>query len=536
MKINRFSPKILLITVFSLLLVVAWGAASGSAQGPVVQGPPPVVTPEIVPGEIIVKFQADVGRLGAQNSLRAEGLRPLEISPETGLMRVEVKPGQESQVIAELLARGDVAYATYNYKIYALGDPNDPYYNPPYNLQWALKNAQDHDIDAPEAWDIHTGGSGVTIAVIDTGVDLDHPDLQAKIVAGWDYVNNDSLADDDHGHGTHVAGIAAASGNNGIGIAGVSWGARVMPLKVLDSAGNGDIYNLALAIRYAADYGAKIINMSLGASCGLDWSSVEDEINYARGKGVLLVAAAGNSGSTPVLCPGGLNGVVAVGATDSGDSRAYYSNYGAALDVAAPGSGIYSTYYGGGYTTMSGTSMASPHVAGLAALLRSYAPGMTSSEVEALIKQTADDLGSAGWDQYYGYGRINARRALERIALQISPAQPVLFIDDDPGVASSQVRVITPNSEPINWSASISPTVSWLTLSPPTSGSVSSTSTNQFITFNATKPQGGYDLYPATLVLTGTTGSGVTVGPIITQVQLHYVPEVKTLYFPVFFK
>jgi thermitase len=532
MSTKFFSPKITLVSVLTVL-VMAWGAVSGAAQGPVVQGPPPAITPEIVPGEIIVKFQSDVGRLGAQNSLRAEGLRPLEISPETGFMRVEVKPGQESQAIAELLGRGDVAYATYNYKIYALGNPNDP----SYGSQWGLNNAQDHDIDAPEAWDIHTGGSGVTIAVIDTGVDLDHPDLQAKIVAGKDFVNNDSLADDDQGHGTHVAGIAAASGNNGIGIAGVSWGAKVMPLKVLNYAGSGTTADLAEAIVYAADNGAKVINMSLGDYCGSGWPNVEDAVNYALGKGVLLVAAAGNTGSTPVLCPAAINGVMAVGATDSSDSRAYYSTYGAALDVAAPGSGIYSTYYGGGYTTFSGTSMASPHVAGLAALLWSFAPGMTSSEVEALIEQTADDLGSAGWDQYYGYGRINARRALERIALQVSPAQPLLFIDDDPGVVSSQVRVITQNPETITWSASISPTVSWLTLSPPASGSVSSVSTNQFITLNATIPSpGSYGLYPANLVLTGTTSSGGTVGPITTQVQLRYVSEVQTIYFPLFFK
>lgn len=529
MSTKFFSPKIILMSALAVL-IVAWGAVSGAAQGPVVQAPPPAVTPEIVPGEIIVKFQSDVGRLGAQNSLRAEGLRPLEVSPETGFLRVEVKPGQETQAIAELLARGDVAYATYNYKIYALGNPNDP----SYGSQWGLNNAQDHDIDAPEAWDIHTGGSGVTIAVIDTGVDLDHPDLQAKIVAGWDYVNNDNFADDDNGHGTHVAGIAAASGNNGIGIAGVSWGARVMPLKVLSSAGSGTTADLAEAITYAADNGAKVINMSLGASCGSGWPDVEEAVNYAVGKGALLVAAAGNNGSTAVLCPGALNGVVAVGATDSNDARPSYSNYGAALDVAAPGSGIYSTYYGGGYATFSGTSMASPHVAGLAALLWSFAPGMTASEVEALIKQTADDLGSAGRDQYYGYGRINARHALEGI---VSPAQPVLFIDDDPGVASSQVRVITQNSETITWSASISPTVSWLTLSPPASGSVSSASTDQFIQLNATNPSpGSYGLYTANLVLTGTTSSGRTVGPIITQVQLQYVPKVQTLYFPVFFK
>lgn len=532
MSIKLFSPKTLLISTLSLL-VASLGIAPGLAQGPVVQGPPPVETPVIVPGEIIVKFQADVGQLGAQNSLRAEGLRPLEVSPETGLMRVEVKPGQETQAINELLARGDVAYATYNYEIHALGDPNDPFYS----SQWALKNAQDHDIDAPEAWNLHTGGSSVTIAVIDTGVDLDHPDLQAKIVSGKDYVNNDNLADDDNGHGTHVAGIAAASGNNGIGIAGVNWGAKVMPLKVLNHIGNGSTYNLALAIKYAANNGAKVINMSLGASCGSGWPDVGDAVNYALGKGVLLVAASGNNYSTPVMCPAAINGVMAVGATDSNDLRASYSTYGAALDVAAPGSGIYSTYYGGGYASLSGTSMATPHVAGLAALLWSFAPDMTYSEVETLIGQTADDLGSVGWDQYYGHGRINAQRALERIALQPVPAQPLLFIDDNMSLVSSQVQITTGSPEIITWSAAISPTVPWLNLSPPAAGSVSSSSTNQSITLNATNPSpGNYGLYTATLILTGTSGSGGTVGPVTAPVQLYYVPKVNIYYFPLFLK
>lgn len=532
MRLQPFHPKPFLISVLSLFLLVL-GAVSGLAQGPVVQGTPPVNTPEILPGEIIVKFQADVGRLGAQNSLRAEGLRPLEVSPETGLMRVEVKPGQETQAINELLARGDVAYATYNYKIYALGDPNDTYYG----NQWGLKNAQDHDIDAPEAWDIYTGGSNITIAVIDTGVDLDHPDLQAKIVTGKDFVNNDSLADDDNGHGTHVAGIAAASGNNGIGIAGVSWGAKVMPLKILNSFGNGSTADLAEAIIYAANNGAKVINMSLGASCGSGWPDVEEAVNYALGKGVLLVAASGNNYSTPVLCPGAINGVVAVGATDSNDNRPSYSTYGTALDVSAPGSGIYSTYFNGNYTSLTGTSMASPHVAGLAALLWSFAPAMSYSEVESLIEQTADDLGTVGKDNYYGYGRINAQRALERISLQISPVQPLLFIDDATSSVTSQVHVTTQYPGQITWTASISPTVSWLSLSPPASGLVSSASTNQVINLNATNPSpGNYDLYTANLVLTGITGSGGTVGPITAQVQLQYVPEVQKVYFPLFFK
>lgn len=531
-KIQPFHPKIFLISVLALFLLVV-GAVSGLAQGPVVQGTPPISTPEILPGEIIVKFQSDVGRVGAQNSLRAEGLRPLEVLPETGLMRVEVKPGQEAQAINELLARGDVAYATYNYKIYALGDPNDTYYG----NQWGLKNAQDHDIDAPEAWNIYTGGSNITIAVIDTGVDLDHPDLVAKIVAGKDFVNNDSLADDDNGHGTHVAGIAAASGNNGIGIAGVSWGAQVMPLKILNSAGNGSTADLAEAIIYAADNGAKIINMSLGASCGSGWPDVEDAVNYAVGKGVLLVAASGNNYSTPVLCPGAINGVMAVGATDSSDARPAYSTYGTAVDVAAPGSSIYSTYSGGYYASLTGTSMASPHVAGLAALLWSFAPGMNYNQVESMIEQTADDLGEAGKDNYFGYGRINAQRALERVSLQVSPTQTILFIDDDPGVVSSQVSISTQNPATINWSATISPTdATWLTLSSPTSGSISSASTAQQLNLNATIPPNGYGLYTANLVLTGTTGSGGTIGPLTSQVQLYYMPKVQTLYFPLIFK
>jgi hypothetical protein len=162
---------------------------------------------------------------------------------------------------------------------------------------------------------------------------------------------------------------------------------------------------------------------------------------------------------------------------------------------------------------------------------------MTYSQMQALIEQTADDLGSAGWDQYYGYGRINARRALERIALQVSPAQPLLFIDDDTSVVSSQVFVTTQNPETITWNASISPAVPWLTLSPPASGSISSASTSQFIQLNATNPSpGSYGLYTANLVLTGTTSSGGTVGPITTQVQLQYVPEVQRIYFPIFFK
>lgn len=514
--------------------IIFLNVASGLAQGPVVQGPPPTATPAFAPGEIIVKFQPNVGRLGAQSSLRAEGLRLLEVAPGGNLLRVKVTPGQEAQAIADLLARGDVEYATFNYHIEALVDPDDPDYY--YGSQWAL-----HKINAPEAWNIHTGSSSVVIAVIDTGVDLDHPDIAAKITsgsqAGYNYITPGSPPDDDNSHGTHVAGIAAASSNNGLGIAGVSWGAKIMPLKILDSAGNGGTYNLSLAIKYAADNGAKVINMSLGGSCGSGWPDVEEAVNYALSKGVIMVAASGNAGISTVYCPAAINGVIAVGATDSSDVRAYYSNYGSALDVVAPGSSIYSTLPGG-YGYKNGTSMATPHVAGLAALLLSLAPSLTPDQVQSVVQNTADDLGVAGWDQYYGYGRINAWRALEIVTLQPFPAQPFLLLGDNQPSTSSMVQIVTASPENINWTAAISPTVDWLQPSPPAMGTVSAASTDQYVVLNATLTPSlpTYGVYTTTLVLTGTTTSGTTIGPISTEVRVQYVEKVYIYYMPLFFK
>jgi subtilisin family serine protease len=487
-----------------------------------------------MPGEIVVKFQSHVGPAGARNSLQAKGLQPLQVAVTNDLLRVKVAPGHEAEAIAELMARGDVEFATLNYRVYALGDPNDPYFS----SQWALKQAQDYDIDAPEAWDLHTGSNSVTIAVIDTGIDLDHPDLQTNIVPGYNYISPGALPDDDHGHGSHVAGIAAAVGNNGIGIAGVSWQARLMPLKILDAFGNGSTYNLAQAIYYAADNGAKVINMSLGGSCGTGWPEVEAAVNYAVNKGVLLVAASGNNYSTPLLCPGAISGVMAVGATDSFDLHAAYSTYGVGLAVSAPGSSIYSTVNYGGYGYKSGTSMATPHVAGLTALIWSYAPSLSSSQVRDLIQNTANDLGTPGWDQYFGYGRINAHRALEVVTLWPAPSNPLLLVGDNQPTASTVVQIGTANPAPITWSAAISPTTSWLTLAPPAMGQVTAASTDQYVTLTTDKNNlpGSYNTYTANLVLTGTTSTGVAVGPITAPVRVEYVPEVKIYYFPLIFK
>ncbi len=546
----------LILTTSAWFIIVLLTVSPGLAEAPPVQPPPPVGPSDFVPGEILVKFQSHVSLSGIQGSLRTEGLQPLEVSLRSGLVRVQVTPGQETGTIDQLMGRGDVEFATYNYRVRALGAPDDP----EFWQQWALQQASDRDIDAPEAWGIHTGGDYVTVAIIDTGVDIDHEDLQANIwinddeapgnsfdddynryvddVQGYDFYHNDSDPDDDNSHGTHVAGIAAARGNNGQGIAGVSWQAKIMPLKVLDAGGNGTTDKVVEAIYYAADNGAQIINMSFGGDCLGGWPHVEEAVNYAALKGVLLVAAAGNNHLSSLLCPAALDHVMAVGATNANDERAYYSNYGPGLDVVAPGGDwsnrIYSTIPGT-YGYKHGTSMATPYVAGLAALIRSLAPSLTSNQVRDIIQTTADDLGPAGWDQDFGYGRINAWQALETMSLQTSPAQLTLFIDDDSGPVWDKLQVTTINPDAITWTAGISPPVEWLALSPPISGVVSTASSPVAVTLVATRPL-TYNTYATTVIITGTTASGETVGPRTTEVRLHYVPEVYELRLPLIIK
>ncbi len=278
-------------------------------------------------------------------------------------------------------------------------EPDDPRYGE----QWHLPS-----ISAPAAWDATTGSASVTIAIIDTGVDYTHPDLAGRCVAGYNYVARNGDPMDDHGHGTHVAGIAAATGNNSTGVAGMDWKARIMPLKVLDSKGTGYESDVAEAMRYAADHGAKVINLSLGSS---DYSyALQEGVDYAYRKGVTVVVASGNKGSD-VYYPGACEHAIAVGALDSRDNLASFSNRGPAQDVTAPGVSILSTVPGG-YGRMSGTSMASPLVAGCAALVLAKYPAYTPSQVEKAIKDGAVDLGSTGFDTSYGFGKVDAASAL----------------------------------------------------------------------------------------------------------------------------
>lgn len=497
-------------------------------------GQPPAA---YVPGEILVQFKPGVSALGAQNTLAAQGLQATGAIPAIGVLKVKVRPGQELETIAALERYPNLAYAEPNHVAFVFETiPNDPRYL----NQWGLPK-----ISAPAAWDITTGSSEVVIAVVDTGIDLEHPDFNCpgKFVSGYDFYNGDSNPDDDNGHGTHVAGIAAACTNNATGVAGVAWGARLMPVKVLSGGGGGTYETVAQGITYAADNGADIINLSLG---GLDPSTtLANAIQYAVNRGVLVVAAAGNCAQdgyqcryiyNPIMYPAAYETTFAVAATDSNDAWANFSEYHPYVDVAAPGVSIISTVPGG-YTYLNGTSMATPYVSGLAALVWSLDPDLTQEQVRQVIQSSADDLGTPGKDDYFGYGRINAWQALvSLVSLETSPAQVNFLIDADSGPfpPAAAVQITTDSSEPINWTTGISPPVNWLAVLPPASGSVSAAASDSF-TLVPARPatQGTFD---TTAIVTGSTASGVVIGWATTQVRITYVSELYQYRLPIILK
>ncbi len=398
-----------LIGVF-LTAILLWGWGTASVASPSEEAnsafdflsQEPTARSDYRPGQILLKFRAEVPELVAADILRARGLTIAGELGDLKVLRVAVPEGLEEALVESLSQDPRVEYAELDYLAHATLIPNDKYYS----SQWAPGKIQ-----APSAWDIAVGSSEVIIAVLDTGVDLNHPDLGSKIVAGWNFVQPGEGPQDDHGHGTHVAGIAAAETNNGVGVAGISSGARIMPVKVLNAQGDGYYSDVAAGVAWACDHGASIINMSLG---GVEFSAtLHEAIEQAYDDGCLLAAAAGNEGGNQVLYPARDSATIAVAATDQSDGRASFSNYGSQIDVAAPGVSIYSTLWDDTYGYMQGTSMATPHVAGLAALVWSVDSGLTNAEVQGIIEATTDDFGYPGWDPYYGFGRINAFGAVE---------------------------------------------------------------------------------------------------------------------------
>jgi len=336
----------------------------------------------------------------------------------------ELKPSE----IKKLEKSDKVAYVEEDAVAYAVDDVDDAGKpskpaptQPDQSLPWGVDR-----IDADQVWPIETRsdniGSGIDVAIVDTGIDKDHPDLDANIGTGVNFVAskgkvNNGAWDDDNGHGTHCAGIVAAEYNT-IGAIGVAPGATLHAVKVLNRQGSGSYSAIIAGIEWCIGNGIEVISMSLSGPT--DLQALHDECDKAQGAGIVLVAAAGNSGSSTPEYPAGYNSVISVGATSSSDARASWSNYGTSLDLVAPGVSIYSTYKGDTYATMSGTSMACPHVAGTAALV--LASGRAASygdedgtwdagEVQECLEKTADDLGTAGPDIYFGHGLVDAGEA-----------------------------------------------------------------------------------------------------------------------------
>lgn len=375
------------------------------------------------PDEIVVKYKPGL-RLQILSSANAVGAKSIKSLDQIRYQVFKLPEGLPlEKAIEKFKQNPNVEYAGPNHVVSICRTPNDDWYQfMGIYLQWGLYDPENPNvgIDAERAWDITTGSPDVIIAVVDTGVMTDHEDLYAKIVPGRNVITgvpNPEDAYDDHGHGTFVAGVAAATTNNVLGIAGVSWGARIMPIKALDSTGYGTEADAAAGIIWAADHGAKVINMSFG---GYDDVPVErDAINYAAAKGCVLVAASGNDDSDTPFYPAAYEPVIAVGASNEYGQRctAYDwgeggSNYGSYLDVVAPGNFILGTWNDGSYTFSSGTSAAAPFVSGIAALIWSYYPNWSNAEVAEQIKVTCTDIAPTGWDRYTGWGIANAYRAL----------------------------------------------------------------------------------------------------------------------------
>jgi len=310
-------------------------------------------------------------------------------------------------VIQSYRADPRVRYAEPDYIVHALDLPNDQYFGNQYDMR---------TIQAPGAWSVTHGSASVTVAILDCGIYEAHPDLAGKVIARRDFTGSTYGTDDRCDHGTHVAGIASATTNNATGVAGLGYETKLLNGKILSDGGSGYDSQIADGIRWAADSGANVINMSLGGS-GACSQTFQDAIDYAWGKNVIIVAAAGNGGGNASIQPANCAHVVAVASTDGNDARSGFSNYGGWVPLAAPGSAIYSTVNpnlpqnnGNAYAYLSGTSMATPHVAGLAALLWSTSWETSAQTVIQRMENTADHIAGTGTD--WQFGRINALAAV----------------------------------------------------------------------------------------------------------------------------
>lgn len=387
-----------------------------------------------VPGQILVKFKKGISQQEIDTQINSHRARILRRIDKLDVFALKVPEAVQDTVVTALSKNPNVEFAEPDYYAQALSAPNDTYFD----RQWGLENIGqtinsvigkvDADIDAPTAWE--TTQNGVTVAILDCGISESHPDLAGKVVGRQDFTNSASGTNDVYGHGTHVAGIVAAVTNNNDGVAGVCPECMLLNGKVLDDSGSGAYSWIANGIIWATDNGAKVINMSLGGPASS--ITLQNAVNYAWNKGVVVVAAAGNSNNSSYTYPAAYTNAIAVAATDNQDKRAYFSSYGSTwVDIATPGVYVFSTWKDGVsnanpqpecygtvcYKYASGTSMSTPIVAGVAGLVWTSNYNQSASSVRARIESTADKI--AGTGTYWSAGRVNAANA---VSLSTSPS------------------------------------------------------------------------------------------------------------------
>lgn len=379
-------------------------------------------TPERwVKGRLLITPRAGLSLEELKKTVAPYGVRPKHHVKELDLHICELPEGVDEKEVKRLLKED---HRLKNVELDMIVTLDQTVTDPSFNRSWALPK-----IEAPDAWDISTG-DGIIVAVLDTGVDGTHPDLAANMVPGWNIFDNNDNTADVHNHGTWVAGTIAAAANNGMGSAGVAWSAEIMPVRIAAPDATAFFSTIANGIRWAADHGAKVVNVSYSGVAGS--STIRSAAQYLRNKGGVLVVSAGNSGSRLNYSPSDV--IMAVSATNSNDQRPNWSSYGSYVDIAAPGESIFTTSRGGGYSFVQGTSFSSPIVAATAALMFSANHELTPADLDQLILSTTTDLGEPGFDDFYGAGRVDAAAA-------VFAANAMLSIDDQ----APSVTIVSPS-------------------------------------------------------------------------------------------